>query len=157
MVSNGVPGPGVAACHSSGGDGSGGGGAATGGGGGGTTPPPSPRRRTHALAVRKLSFSTSKKTVKAGKPISLSGRLRAAKRRPTCESRQKVAIQRLVLSTPNAQWATIDVAMTNKKGKFRTTTTPAPANTTFGYRARVNRTKRCAAAFSNRVKVKATN
>jgi hypothetical protein len=154
MVSNGAPGPGVVACHSDGGGG--GGSVGPGGGGGGTTPPPSPRRRVRALAVRKLSFSASKKTVKAGKPISLSGRLRAAKRRATCQSRQKVAIQRLVMSTPNAQWTTIDVAKTNKKGKFRTITTPAPANTTFGYRARVNRTKRCAAAFSNRVKVRAT-
>jgi hypothetical protein len=156
MMSNGTPGPAVTPCHFDGG----GGGPPPGGGGpppgGGTTPPPTPRLKTRALAVRRLSFSASKKEVKAGKPISLTGKLSATKRRASCVTRQKVAIQRLVASTPNAQWTTIDVAMTNKKGKFRSSTTPAPANTTFGYRARVNRTKRCGAAFSNRVKVRAT-
>jgi FG-GAP repeat len=151
MVSNGVPGPGVAACHPGGG-----GGLGPGGGGGSPAPPASPKRRIRALAVRKISFKANKRRVKAGKPVSLSGRLHAARRRASCQKRQKVAIQRMPTSTPNPQWFTIDVAITNKAGRFRTTTTPFPANKTFSYRARVNRTRRCAAAFSNQVKVRAT-
>jgi hypothetical protein len=159
MKSNGVPGPAVTPCHSSGGDGGGGGGTGSGAGGGSggtTTQPGTSRKRTRALAVRRISFATNKKKVKVGHPISLTGRLRAAKRRASCQKRQKVAIQRLVLSIPNSQWTTIDVAMTNRAGRFRSSATPAPAGTTFNYRARVNRTKHCAAALSNRVKVRAT-
>jgi FG-GAP repeat len=156
MTSNGSPGPGVVPCHPGGGGGGGGGGGTAAGGGGGSTgptPPPSDRKRTRALAVRRITISANKKKVKAGAPIALSGTLRAAKKRPTCQRRQKVAIQRMPI--PGKYWATIDVAITRKDGKFLSTTNPGPANTSFYYRARVNRTKRCAAAASNRVKVRA--
>jgi hypothetical protein len=155
MRSNGAPGPGVIPCHPTGGDSGGGGATGTGGGGGGAATIPPPSKKTKALAVRRISFRSNKKKVKVGSPITLSGTLRATKKRRSCQRKQKVAIQRLAL--PSTFWATIDVAMTNKKGKFRATATPAPANTSFYYRARVNRTKRCAAAKSNRVKVRATN
>jgi hypothetical protein len=157
MVSDGTPGPGVTACHSTGGDGGdgGGGGSAPGGGGSSPTQPPPPKKKAHALALRRIAFGSNKKKVKAGYPITLLGRVRALSRQNTCQRRQKVAIQRVVASTPNAAWTTIDVAITNKKGIFRTRTSPAPGSTTFNYRARVNRTKRCAAALSKRVKVRA--
>jgi hypothetical protein len=106
--------------------------------------------------VRRISFSANRKKVKAGKPVSLAGFVRAARRKPACQRRQKVAIQRLALSSSKAGWATLEVAVTNKNGRFRATTIPFPGPTTFGYRARVNRTKRCTAAVSKQVKVRAT-
>jgi FG-GAP repeat len=159
MKSSGTPGPGVIPCHpggggDTGGDTGGGAGSGTAAGGGAGTTTTTPSKRTRALAVRRISLSTNKKKVKAGAPIKLSGIVRASKKKGQCQIKQKVAIQRQAL--PGVAWATIDVAVTTKKGRFLSTTTPAPANTKFYYRARLNRTKRCGAAKSNKVKVKAT-
>jgi hypothetical protein len=154
MTSNGAPGPAVPACNPSGGGG--GGGTAAGGAGSSSPPKTSPGKKTRTLAIRRISFTASKKKVKAGKPVRFRGRVRAAKRKATCQRRQKVAIQRSWRLGSKTGWTTIDVAVTNRKGKFLATTTPYPGDTTYTYRARVNRTKRCAAALSNRVKVRAT-
>jgi hypothetical protein len=82
--------------------------------------------------------------------VALLGKLSVRKR--SCRTKQKVAIQRY---QPTGKfYITIDVAVTNKKGSFVATVRPVPADT-FLYRARVNQTKRCTGAVSNRVKVRA--
>jgi len=45
------------------------------------------------------------------------------------------------------------VAVSRKNGTFSVQTFPAPVQTFF-YRARVNQTRRCTGAISNRVKIK---
>ena len=155
MESNGQPGPDTS-CNPpnpGGGGGGTGGGSTGGGGGGGGGNPGSPRSgggKVSSLAKRKISFGSSKKTVKIAKPLTLTGKLKSSKRKATCVRKQKIAIQRFA---GNNFWQTIDVAISSKKGTFSVKTSPAPAQTFF-YRARVNQTRRCTGAISNRVKIK---
>jgi FG-GAP repeat len=165
MLSNGTPGPAFAGCNPGGGGDPGGGGPAGGGGstGGGSTGGGSgagrgatPRKRGKAvstLAKRRIQFDAAKKKVKVAAVVTFNGMLRASKRKSTCQGKQKIAIQRYQPS--GGFWVTVDVAVTDKKGKFTATARPAPA-LTFFYRAHVNQTKRCTLANSARVKIKAT-
>ena len=149
MESNGAPGPDLS-CNPPQPGGGGGGGGSTGGGGTTTSNPPGGGRRVGSLAKRRVLFGSRKKTVKIAKPLILNGRIKSSKRKAACERKQKVAIQRFA---GNNFWQTIDVAVTGKKGTFSVQTFPAPAQTFF-YRARVNQTRRCTGATSNRVKIK---
>jgi hypothetical protein len=156
MKSNGTPGP-DRSCKppDTGGGGSGGGGGASGGGGGtggGATPGGSNGgKKVRGLARRVLRMKANKKTVKVGALLKFNGRLTTTKRKRSCRSKQKVALQRL---SGNNFWATIEVSVTKKDGTFKTSTTPAPAGP-FHYRAHVNQTKRCMGATSKPVKIKA--
>jgi hypothetical protein len=156
LLSDGTAGPDVSCRPPDPGGGGGGGGVGGTSGGGGsnpTTPGKGGGSHVTALARRKLSFDSSKKKVKVAKFVGFTGKLRSSKRKRSCQVKQKIAIQRY---EPNGgTWTTIDVAITDKKGRFRSGTHPAPA-LTFFYRAHVNQTKRCAVANSKRVKIKAT-
>jgi FG-GAP repeat protein len=128
------------------------------GGGASTSPaptkPPSKRktrRRVSTLMKRTLKLTASKNAVKVGGLVTFKGRL-IAKRR-SCRARQKVALQRL---DQNNFYATINVGVTKRNGRFATSTRPAPAQTLF-YRVRVSQTKKCMGANSKRVKVVAKN
>lgn len=160
LLSDGTAGPDVSCTPPDAGGGGGGGGTNSGGGGttgggGSTTTKPGNGGGSHvsALARRKLAFDSSKKQVKVAAFVGFRGTLQAPKRKRFCQAKQKIAIQRYERN--GGTWTTIDVAITDRKGKFRSGTHPAPA-LTFFYRAHVNQTKRCMVANSKRVKIRAT-
>jgi hypothetical protein len=150
MQSNGTPGA-DPSCRPPEGGGLGPGGDGSDGAGPGTRRPPGGNLRT--LAKRRIVFSANKKTVKIPRGLVLKGRIKATKRKATCERKQKVAIQRFA---GGSFWQTIDVAVSRKNGRFSVQIFPGPAQT-FSYRARVNQTRRCMAATSKRVKIKVVN
>jgi FG-GAP repeat len=154
FLSDGTPGPDLS-CNP---PAPGGGGGSTGGGSGsgpGSASGTTPRKRGtgSTLAKRRIAFDSNKKQVKVAAVVTFHGTLRASKKKRACQSKQKIALQRY--QPGGGFWVTIDVAVTDKKGKFTTNTRPAPA-LTFLYRAHVNQTRRCMVANSNRVKIKAT-
>jgi hypothetical protein len=151
MESNGSPGP-DPSCNPPPPPGGGGGGTATGGGtgGGSGSNPGTGGRKGTKLAGRRITLGPKTKNVKLGKALVMSGKLKASKRQGTCERKQKIAIQRLGQGN---LWVAIDVAVSKKNGSFTAQTFPGPA-ATFYYRARVNQTRRCTGATSNKIKVK---
>jgi hypothetical protein len=149
MESNGAPGP-DPSCNPPPPPGGGGGGSSPGGGGGQSGNPSTGPRKDTNLAKRRITLGPRTKNVKLGKSLVMSGKLESSKRKSNCQTKQKIAIQRL--SQGNI-WVAIDVAVSKKNGKFSSETFPGPA-ATFFYRARVNQTRRCMGATSNKIKVK---
>lgn len=157
MKSNGAPGPGISCkppdTGGGGGGGSGGGtGASTGGGTGGGTPnkPQSGGKKARSLASRNIRLRASSKKIKVGKLVKLTGTLKAKSRKRSCQIRQKIAILRY--DKVSKGWPTIDVAVTERTGRFVVSVRPIPAQT-YLYRARAKRNKRCGEALSKRVRV----
>jgi FG-GAP repeat len=142
------PGPGGGGGGAAGGTGGGSGGS----GGGGTSTNPPGGKKVSALAKRTITLRANKKTVKVAGAVKLLGKLRASKKKRSCQAKQKVAIIRYETTDGGP---TIDVAVTDKKGDFAAVVHPAPART-FIYRARVKQSKRCVGVISKRVKIKAT-
>jgi hypothetical protein len=156
MKSNAAPGP-DPSCRppgSGGGGGGGAGGGSTGGGsGGGTSPNPSGGgKKVASLAKRSLTLKAARSKIKIATAVTLRGKLRASKTKRACQAKQKIGILRF--DPNNGAWATIDVAVAKKSGAFAISIRPPAIAQTYLYRARVKPTRRCAGAFSKKVKVK---
>jgi hypothetical protein len=114
------------------------------GGGAKTTPGATVRARV----LRRLALVPSKRRVKRGSALRLTGRLKASAGQAACQRRQKIAVQRRKLS--GGRFQTFEVAVTTKTGSYKTSTRPSR---TYLYRARVSQTARCMGAMSKRAKV----
>ena len=97
---------------------------------------------------RSLVLHVSKRIVKAGKSVKLSGVVRTGSKRRLCRARQKIAVQRLLPGTQFFQ--TFDVAMSANDGKFSSRTKP---DKTYTYRLRLQQSNRCDSAVSRTTRV----
>jgi hypothetical protein len=91
----------------------------------------------------------SRRSIRRGAALRLTGSLKASAGQTACQRRQKVAIQRRKLS--GGRFQTFDVAVTTSRGAFKASTRPSRS---YLYRAKVSQTAGCMGATSNRATVR---
>lgn len=112
------------------------------GGGGGGEPD------VQARVLRRLTLAASRRHLKNGAALKLTGSLKSNVGRSKCQAKQKIAIQRRKPS--GGRFQTFEVAVTATSGSFKMSTRPARS---YIYRAKVNQTVRCMGATSKTAKV----
>ncbi len=102
-----------------------------------------PAPTVQARVLRRLTLAPSKRRVAHGSALRLRGSLKSNAGRRSCQSRQKIALQRRKSS--GGRFQTFEVAVTTTSGSFKAATRPSR---TYLYRARVSQTVRCMGATS---------
>jgi hypothetical protein len=110
--------------------------------------PAGPSPTVQARVLRRLTLAPSRRLLAHGSALRLNGSLKSNAGRRSCQSRQKIALQRRKLT--GGRFQTFEVAVTTASGSFRAATRPVR---TYLYRARVSQTVRCMGATSKTARV----